>query len=176
MKALFWAVGLVLAALAYTRRAAGESAPSPPGDVDQELVRAARRHGVEPWLMLALAEVESGGRHLEPKQDGGSLSYYPLGLKLVAARTVEPDVSAAELEERLRSLRSHADLGARYVAWLSKRYLRPAGGLRADEVLRLAYVRPAAARRLVDHGTMPAWADGPLRRWRAARAKHAPSA
>ena len=130
----------------------------------EQVDRAAGRFGVPAWQLKALSSVESGSRHLAPTQDGGSLSYYPYGLKLVSAQTVLPDVDDDVLLKKLRTLEGNTEIGARL---LKRGISKPWGD--NDELVRVWWVRPRTASSMARGEPAPKWTARTLERWRAAR-------
>ena len=127
-----------------------------PGSIEDLARAAAARHDIPPWLLLATGQVESGLRSLPPNDDGGSLTFYPYGIKLVRAREVWPQVT----EPELRDLQTQTEIAAMELARGWARY-------GPDDVqVRAWWKRPASG-----HQGEPypeSWGDGWRNNWEAA--------
>jgi len=162
-----WWVALAVAILTMLRNEK-EKAEDPGGRRGGESLEAAiRRHARHARLpereFLAMAQVESSLRHLPPGQDGGSLTYYPMGMKVVAGQTVWPEGTPEQIQTELKDLDGHLALAAKYL----KRGLSHYNA--EDPLLRVWWVNPAAARKMAKGGAAPRWTKRSVERWQQAR-------
>jgi len=147
-------------------------APSPelsPEQLRQRIEAAAVAAGVDPRLLHATAIVESSMRVLAPRPDAGTLTYYPLGMKVIAAQTADGDLSDDDADFALRDLDQHLELGARYARWLWRAIRRRDDPQEHLDAFRAGWaVRPREGR---DGPPFPVWTQLSRENWDAALRK-----